>query len=45
MHVSKELAPSEEQHLTANLEDLAETFKVQAEAALPQSCRIDVKIG
>jgi hypothetical protein len=45
VHVPKELTPSEERQLTVNLEDLAEKFKAQAEAALPQSCRIDVEVS
>ena len=45
VHVPKELTPSEEQQLTANLEDLAEKFKAEAEDALPPGCRIDVEVG
>lgn len=45
VYVPKDLTPSEERQLTVNLEDLAEKFKAQAEAALPQSCRIDVEVS
>lgn len=45
VHVPKELTPSEEQELTANLEDLSEKFKASAKDALPHGCRIDVQVG
>jgi hypothetical protein len=45
VHVSKELTPGEEQELTANLEDLSEKFKAQAEAALSEGCRIEVQVS
>ena len=44
-HVPKELTPSEDQQLAKSLEDLSEKFKAQAEAALPQCCRIDVQVS
>jgi hypothetical protein len=45
VHVPKELTPSEEQELTANLEDLAEKFRRVAQDRLPPGCRIDVQVG
>ena len=45
VHVSKELAPSEERQLAKSFEDLSEKFKAQAEAAPPQGCRIDVQVS
>ena len=45
VHVPKELTPSEDQQLAKSLEDLSEKFKAQAEAALPQGCRIDVQVS
>ena len=44
-HVPKELTPSEEQQLPKSLGGLSEKFKAQAEAALPQGCRIDVQVS